>query len=117
MVSRRSSSERKMRGMAGTLTPAMGIKRAAAAQAPVPALYVALYCERPTAPPSRHLLAGVDRVLLGRAESREEIRRAKELSLAVVDPWMSQRHATLRLSGARWIVEDAGSRNGTFVNG
>ncbi|TMA33963.1 MAG: FHA domain-containing protein [Deltaproteobacteria bacterium] len=103
--------------MAGTLTPAMGIKRGVGAPAPVPALYVALYCERPTAPPSRHLLAGVDRVLLGRAESREEIRRTKELSLAVVDPWMSQRHATIRLSGARWIVEDAGSRNGTFVNG
>ncbi|MCA1825682.1 MAG: sigma 54-interacting transcriptional regulator [Myxococcales bacterium] len=103
--------------MAGTLTPAMGIKRSAPAAPPVAALYVALQCERPGAPTSRHLLTEIDKVAIGRGEHPAVVRRANEMILTLADTWMSQKHAILRLSGARWIVEDAGSRNGTLVNG
>lgn len=34
-----------------------------------------------------------------------------------MDPFMSNRHATLRRCGAGWSVEDMGSRNGTRVHG
>lgn len=33
------------------------------------------------------------------------------------DPWLSRDHARLRLQGERWLVEDVGSRNGSFLNG
>ncbi len=33
------------------------------------------------------------------------------------DPWLSRDHARLTLREDRWIVEDVGSRNGTFLNG
>lgn len=34
-----------------------------------------------------------------------------------VDPKLSRRHALFRRDGHRWLVQDLGSRNGTFVNG
>ena len=33
------------------------------------------------------------------------------------DPWLSRDHARLRRLDGRWLVEDIGSRNGTFFNG
>jgi len=107
--------------MVGTLTPAMGLKRKALALPPGPALYLALHCDHPAAPPSRHLLVEADVVFIGRGPSRSNARLAegglRQLSLYVADDWMSSRHATLRRSGERWIVEDTGSRNGTLLNG
>ena len=104
--------------MAGTLTPALGMSRMGR-ETPLscPALYVALHCERPTAPPSRHLLLGVDQVSLGRAAAPAVVRKARELVLSLADGWMSTRHAVLRRTGDTWIVEDTRSRNGTHVNG
>jgi DNA-binding NtrC family response regulator len=103
--------------MADTLTPAMGVRPVARDAPRTSALYVALNCERPAAPTSRHLLVEVEKASIGRGETAAYTRRQKELVLTLPDAWMSQRHAILRLSGARWIVEDAGSRNGTLVNG
>ena len=37
--------------------------------------------------------------------------------LVLDDPTVSHRHATLRLYDGYWNLYDAGSRNGTFVNG
>ncbi len=107
--------------MAGTLTPAMGLKRKVVSLPPGPVLYLALHCDHPATASSRHLLADVDAVSIGRGPSRSNSRIAeggvRQLVLYVADDWMSGRHARLRRSGERWIVEDAGSRNGTLLNG
>ena len=104
-----------------TLSSAAGLRRKAAPLAPVPALYVAFHCDKPLEPPSRHFLGDADAVCVGRGVQRSSARVAegpnRQLLLSVADGWMSSRHAVLRRSGERWILEDAGSRNGTFVNG
>jgi hypothetical protein len=38
-------------------------------------------------------------------------------TVVVADPFASGSHAILSYRGRAWYVEDAGSRNGTFVNG
>src|SRR5690349_12299220 len=84
-------------------------------------LHVAFRCDRPFAPGSRHLLAEIDEVAIGRSGELGWSRRGdsgkRELLLAVDDPWMSVAHARLRRSAEGWTIEDAGSRNGTRVNG
>ncbi|HEV8650900.1 MAG TPA: FHA domain-containing protein [Actinomycetes bacterium] len=46
-----------------------------------------------------------------------EIGRARDVGLALNDRLVSRRHARITPSGSAAIVEDLGSRNGTFVNG
>lgn len=45
------------------------------------------------------------------------IGRSPLADFVVADQTVSSRHALLRHEGASWVVHDAGSRNGTFVNG
>jgi len=45
------------------------------------------------------------------------IGRAEECHVRVFDEAASRRHAAIRRDGTDWVVEDLGSRNGTFVNG
>jgi DNA-binding CsgD family transcriptional regulator len=45
------------------------------------------------------------------------IGRDAECDVLLPDPTVSRVHAVLRAGGAGWQLEDAGSRNGTFVNG
>jgi serine phosphatase RsbU (regulator of sigma subunit) len=45
-----------------------------------------------------------------------EIGRSSQLDLTLADRSLSRRHARIFRDGERWIVEDLGSRNGTFVN-
>src|SRR6185437_15931274 len=54
---------------------------------------------------------------VGRGERRELSADGPKRTLAVPSPTMSLVHARLTKSGSRWSVEDAGSRNGVFVNG
>ena len=44
-------------------------------------------------------------------------RDRKRLGLNLNDGWVSSTHAHLRKALGRWVIEDAGSRNGTLVNG
>ncbi len=94
----------------GNLTPA-----------PQPVLVVALECDRLGAGASRHALGGVTQILLGRGREREVERRSgpagEELLVRVPDRWMSSQHARVESSFGRWILYDAGSKNGTVVNG
>lgn len=53
-------------------------------------------------------LANRDRVVIGRMPGND---------LVLQDPTVSGRHAFLTFDGARWIVADAGSTNGTKVSG
>jgi transcriptional regulator with GAF, ATPase, and Fis domain len=98
--------------------------RPAAIDAPareLPFLCVALEGARPTAPSARFSLAGRDIVRLGRgaersiSEATSDGRRA--LAISVPDPGMSSAHAVLERELGRWIVRDAGSKNGTRVDG
>src|ERR1700690_1268725 len=82
----------------------------------VPWLFRALSCERPTTEPSRHRLDGIDSVELGRGAFGAKL-QGKQLLVCVDDGRVSSSHARLVKVFGRWSVEDAGSRNGTLVNG
>jgi DNA-binding NtrC family response regulator len=88
--------------------------------APV-ALYVALDCEHLHASSARYALTGVDEVVIGRAEQRSTRRSVERgvprLSLGLPDRWLSSTHACLSRVLGKWMLEDAKSKNGTFVNG
>lgn len=91
----------------------------AAAHSLAPLLLLVLEADRPAGRGARWSLVGVQTVTIGRGDARVALRSADGVALEVRLPgkWLSTRHATVRAVGADWIVEDAGSRNGTFVNG
>ncbi len=86
-----------------------------------PYLFLTLQCDRPLDKGARFSLGGVDRVSLGRGTSLQAERLqeagASLLRISVPDPRMSGSHARLHKVLGRWVVEDAGSKNGTFVDG
>jgi len=88
---------------------------------PVAQLFVVLSCDDPLGSPSRHLLDGVDIVQLRRGTAaharRETAGSVEKLILEIPDPRMSQEHARLVAVRGSWVVEDAGSKNGTGLNG
>jgi len=45
------------------------------------------------------------------------IGRSLSSEVAINDRFLSRHHARLRRAGEGWVIEDLGSRNGTFVNG
>jgi hypothetical protein len=45
------------------------------------------------------------------------IGRADDCDLVIPERQVSRRHARIRLEGERYVLEDLGSKNGTFVNG
>ncbi|MBL0221072.1 MAG: sigma 54-interacting transcriptional regulator [Myxococcales bacterium] len=87
------------------------------AKGPTPYLVRVLGYERPLAPGSRHSLDDLDEVTLGRGDAESVGRERSSLALAIEDPRMSQRHARMVHEAGRWVIEDQGSRNGTFVDG
>ena len=72
-------------------------------------------------PGSRHVLRGVDAVHIGRGDTAttRRVRRAGQavLELELPDPRISSRHAVISHGARDWVVEDAGARNGVFVDG
>jgi sigma-54 dependent transcriptional regulator, acetoin dehydrogenase operon transcriptional activator AcoR len=81
-----------------------------------PSLILALACDRPASAPRRWRLSSVTEVVLSGAGSAAAA-DAGTLVIACNDPWASSRHAALRRSFGRWLLEDLGSKNGTTVNG
>jgi DNA-binding response OmpR family regulator len=51
------------------------------------------------------------------AKSATAIGRWEDNDVVVDDRWVSRNHALIRREGEHYIVEDLGSKNGTFVNG
>jgi len=92
---------------------------AAARQAPH--LFLALECTRPLALSARYSLEGVDSVVIGRGPERTaELATTggrRVLTVRVPDPSMSHTHVRLERGLGHWVVEDAGSKNGTLVDG
>jgi DNA-binding NtrC family response regulator len=88
---------------------------------PQPYLVLALQYEEPTAGSARFALAGLQDVVIGRGEARRATEviadGALGLRVEVNDRRMSSEHARLRPAGRAWQLLDAGSMNGTFVNG
>ena len=84
-----------------------------------PILFVVLEADRLQARGARYSLVGVETITVGRGDVRAIDRSAdgKRLDLRFPGRWISSQHATLRAVGGEWIVDDAGSRNGTFVGG
>ncbi|MGE3542554.1 MAG: sigma 54-interacting transcriptional regulator [Kofleriaceae bacterium] len=86
-------------------------------------LIVAFDAAQPLVAPSRHWLVDVDEVALGRSSNKDRAwARATEdaravLRLRLPDALVSAKHTVLRREPTGWIIEDAGSRNGTLVNG
>ncbi|HEV3191934.1 MAG TPA: sigma 54-interacting transcriptional regulator [Polyangiaceae bacterium] len=105
----------------GTLTDAEGGGRATLPDVISPHLFVAMECGRPEAGGSRHSLANIDRVLVGRGAARSAERLVdggtRTLNLRIPDPRMSSRHACFSWDRGACMVLDTGSRNGTRVNG
>jgi len=85
-------------------------------------LFLVLTCDSPAAPSLRASLRGIERVLIGRGglePGHPPVVRSEggELALSVADERMSATHAVIRQIFGRSMIEDAGSRNGTRVNG
>jgi pSer/pThr/pTyr-binding forkhead associated (FHA) protein len=84
-----------------------------------PALFVGIVADSPRSAQARVSLAGIDRVEIARGDGRKVERKVIDGVASVVvtlaDPRMSSKHARLSKLGTTWIVEDVGSRNGTWI--
>ena len=86
-----------------------------------PHVFVVLECARPLGGAARFALSDADEVVFGRGTGRAAKRSVeggvRRLTISIPDSRMSQRHATLRAAGSDFVLEDAGSRNGTKLDG
>jgi MoxR-like ATPase len=86
-----------------------------------PYLFVVLECDRPGSGGARYALAGVDEVVVGRGSERSATRQVSsgttQLFVRIPGRSISSTHARLLQEGESWVLEDARSTNGSFVNG
>ncbi|HEX9295432.1 MAG TPA: sigma 54-interacting transcriptional regulator [Polyangiaceae bacterium] len=86
-----------------------------------PYLFVVLECDRPAAGGARYALSGVEEIVIGRGPERRATRQItggiSRLIVSVPGRSMSSTHARLLHTGDGWVVEDAHSTNGSYVNG
>lgn len=87
----------------------------------VPYLFVILHYESPLLGAARYDLTGLDQVTLGRGKERSAERYEEaghpHLKLQLPDVMVSSSHARLVRKDSDWVLEDANSRNGCFING
>jgi hypothetical protein len=104
-----------------TQTDTQGAGRAEAAAFKWTHLYLIIEADHPLLGGVRYSVVRVDEVLFGRGAERSASRSAHEgktsLRIAVQNPRASEAHARLFRDATRWLIEDLGSKNGTFVNG
>ncbi|MDC0747900.1 sigma 54-interacting transcriptional regulator [Polyangium mundeleinium] len=85
-----------------------------------PFLFVVLHCGQPALGGARYGLAELDVVDIGRGASRVASRicegGVRRLDLRLPDATISKTQGRLVRSGDTWVFEDAGSRNGSYVN-
>jgi DNA-binding NtrC family response regulator len=86
-----------------------------------PYLFVVLECDRPASGSARYALHGVDEVVVGRGPERSVTRTTvggvSRLVVRIPGRSMSTTHARLLREGKEWVLEDARSTNGSYVNG
>jgi DNA-binding NtrC family response regulator len=84
-------------------------------------LYLIIESDHPLDGGARYSLRDVDEVSLGRGDERVAIREQRNgkrhLRITVQNKRTSESHARLTRSPAGWLLEDLGSKNGTFLNG
>ena len=83
---------------------------------------LAFQADRPHDPPLRFSLAGVDSVWFARGRGQPRAERLEkgaetQLRVEVPDRFLSSSHASVQRVFGRWLLADASSRNGTFVDG
>jgi hypothetical protein len=82
-------------------------------------LFVLLRCDHPAAGGGRVALDDLDEVLLGRGATAMAVRNrsaaGRRLSIELPAPSLSSSHLRLFRVGRTWVVQDRGSRNGTFL--
>jgi DNA-binding NtrC family response regulator len=83
----------------------------------VPRLILAFECGSPLSAGLRLSLSNVDEVTIGRGSARMWTRGHARLDLTVADPAMSRVHVRLSRRRDGWSLQDAGSKNGTIVDG
>jgi DNA-binding NtrC family response regulator len=89
---------------------------------PVPQLFVVLEGERPQAGGARCSLADVDEVTIGRGEQRVARYESsgaggvRRLDLRLPSSLLSTKHLRITRDQEDWVIEDAGSRNGSYLN-
>jgi DNA-binding NtrC family response regulator len=81
--------------------------------------YLAVACEatRPSASGLRIALEGLAAIAVGRGDARRVTRNGDCLRLDLDDPFQSRDHFRLRRDRTHWLLEDAGSKNGTRLHG
>ncbi len=86
-----------------------------------PHLFLVFQSDRPLAFSARYCLQDVEELAFGRAAEGSDTRFEKlgdgRFKMTVPDRWMSSSHAVLRKAIDYTVLEDAGSKNGTLVNG
>src|SRR5262245_10323110 len=86
-----------------------------------PHLFLVFQSDHPLSFPARYCLRDVEELALGRAAEGTggefDKLESGRFKLSLPDRWMSSSHAILRNVAGQWILEDAGSKNGTLVNG
>jgi len=83
-----------------------------------PYLFVVLEGTRPLSGGARYALDGIDEIHVGRGDQRAaRIEAGGRMMLELPSPLLSRLHARLRRGPAGWTLEDADSRNGTYLNG
>ncbi len=83
-----------------------------------PCLIFAMRSDAPRSPAVRYVLHGLRELRVGRGNpGLERVGSEQELHLRVPDGWMSGNHFRLVATVEGWDLVDAGSKNGTRVNG
>lgn len=86
-----------------------------------PFLFVVLHCDRPALGGARYGLSDLDLVEIGRGAERAAARlhegEVRRLALRLPTMTISKAQGRLIRSGDAWTFEDAGSRNGSYING
>ena len=84
-------------------------------------LFVVLHCDQPALGGARYCLSELDVVDIGRGTTRAAAHHGeggtRRLELRLPSTTISKAQARLLRSGATWTLEDAGSRNGSYLNG
>jgi hypothetical protein len=84
-------------------------------------LHIVVECDRPLASSTRHCLDDLDQVVIvrgrERACERDVVGGEHTLTLAIPDSRMSSAHAKLRRTEGGFMLEDTGSRNGSYLMG
>src|SRR5216683_611483 len=107
------------------MKPARTIRRTAERTSPPgggePHLFLTLRCDRPIEPGARFYLHDADVVTIGRGDPLSMERRKEDgvtvMRIGIPDPRMSSTQARLQSVLGSWVIQDAGSKNGTWLDG